>query len=101
MLFLKEIVRDKRKPFFREQNLRIEQIFSREQLKELYRQVLVAFEKYERCVKENDLFAAFPVSASYGSLNDYRRRKDRESFPFCDEGDETDNIDCRRSGSGI
>lgn len=90
--FLERDCPRQKKAFFREQNFRIEQIFSRVQLKGLYRQVLAAFEKYERCVKENDLFAAFPVSASYGSLNDYRRRKDRESFVFCNEGDQTDKL---------
>ena len=59
--------------FLNEQSLSVTLLFTREQIRELYRQVLIAFEKYKRCVEDNDIFAAFASSSSYGTMQDYRR----------------------------
>ena len=49
-------------------------LFTGEQLTALCEQVLIAFEKYRRCVEDNNMFAAFASDSSYGALPYYWRR---------------------------
>ncbi len=60
--------------FFDEKRFTITRLFTGEQLKLLYEQVLIAFEKYQRCVEDNNMFAAFASDSSYGTLPYYWRR---------------------------
>ena len=45
----------------------------REQLQQLYDQVLIAHKKYARCVQENNMFAAFSSTSGYGVIPDRYR----------------------------
>lgn len=44
-------------------------IYSKDQLQVLYELVLEAYEKYKRCVEDNNMFAAFASDSDYGSLH--------------------------------
>jgi hypothetical protein len=56
-------------PFFVEGKEVITFLYSREQIRALYEAVLVAFDKYKRCVEDNNMFAAFASSSDYGKLD--------------------------------
>ena len=43
-------------------------VYSRDQLKALYRQIQYAFEKYKKCVEDNNMFAAFASDSDYGTI---------------------------------
>lgn len=43
-------------------------VYRRDQLKELYRQVQYSFEKYKKCVEDNNMFAAFASDSDYGTI---------------------------------
>lgn len=42
-------------------------MYSKEQLRALYALVLTAYEKYKKCVEDNNMFAAFASDSDYGS----------------------------------
>ena len=60
--------------FFDEKRFVVMRLFTGEQLTALCEQVLIAFEKYRRCVEDNNMFAAFASDSSYGALPYYWRR---------------------------
>ncbi len=60
--------------FFDEKRFAVMRLFTGEQLTALYEQVLIAFEKYRRCVEDNNMFAAFASDSNYGALPYYWRR---------------------------
>lgn len=57
-----------------EEMCRAEVVYTREQLQVLYHLVLKAYEKYRRCVEDNNMFAAFASTSSYGVLPSAWRR---------------------------
>ena len=60
--------------FFSEENYSAEVLYTREQLRDLYNLVLVAYSKYKKCVEDNNMFAAFSSTSDYGMMTDYWRR---------------------------
>lgn len=60
--------------FFSEENDSAEVLYSRDQLRNLYNLVLVAYSKYKKCVEDNNMFAAFASTSNYGMMTDYWRR---------------------------
>ena len=57
----------------------VQLMYSKGQLRALYALVLAAYEKYKKCVEDNNMFAAFASDSDYGSLrslafSQYRRR---------------------------
>lgn len=57
--------------FFSEDNYSVEVLYSKDQLRNLYSLVLVAYVKYKKCVEDNNMFAAFASTSNYGMLPDY------------------------------
>ena len=49
-------------------------LYTREQLRDLYDLVLIAFAKYKKCVEDNNMFAAFASTSDYGVIKDSFRR---------------------------
>lgn len=62
--------------------------YKKVQLLSLYKQVEAAYEKYKRCVAENNMFAAFSSDSNYGSFNNIPSR-----FRFQGEDEEDDGED--------
>lgn len=60
--------------FFSEENYSAEVLYTREQLRDLYNLVLVAYSKYKKCVEDNNMFAAFSSTSDYGMMTDHWRR---------------------------
>lgn len=56
------------------ENYSAEVLYTREQLRDLYNLVLVAYSKYKKCVEDNNMFAAFSSTSDYGMMTDYWRR---------------------------
>ena len=59
---------------FSVENYSAEVLYTREQLRDLYNLVLVAYSKYKKCVEDNNMFAAFSSTSDYGMMTDYWRR---------------------------
>lgn len=60
--------------FFSEENYSAKVLYTREQLRDLYNLVIVAYSKYKKCVEDNNMFAAFSSTSDYGTMTDYWRR---------------------------
>lgn len=52
-------------------------VYTKEELLALYDLVLVAYEKYKRCVEDNNMFAAFSSDSDYGAV----RNGGSDTFP--------------------
>lgn len=59
---------------FSEEKYSAEVLYTREQLRNLYDLVLVAYAKYKKCVEDNNMFAAFSSTSNYGMMTDYWKR---------------------------
>ena len=46
-------------------------VYTGEQLRKLYQLVVNAYDKYRRCVEDNNMFAAFSSTSDYGTIKDY------------------------------
>ena len=57
-----------------------------EQMQKLYSLVLMAYEKYKRCVERNNMFAAFSSTSDYGMLPEFLRKM------FCDSIEPYDDV---------
>lgn len=57
--------------FLSEENYSAEILYTREQLRNLYNLVMVAYSKYKKCVEDNNMFAAFASTSNYGMMTDY------------------------------
>lgn len=55
-------------------------IYSKDRLEIFLKQVKIAYEKYVRCVNQNDIFSAFPADSSFGNIG--RRAYATESDIF-------------------
>ena len=75
--------------FFDEERFSVTRLFTKEQLAALYEQVLIAFEKYRRCVEDNNMFAAFASDSSYGALPYYWRRIYAYSYDRSDRANDS------------
>lgn len=60
---------------FFEENYSAKVLYTREQLRDLYNLVFVAYAKYKKCVEDNNMFAAFSSTSDYGMMTDYWRRR--------------------------
>lgn len=46
----------------------VQTVHTKEELQNIYALLLPAWEKYKRCVQDNNMFAAFPSDSNYGRL---------------------------------
>ena len=71
--------------FFSEENYSVTILYTKEQLRDLYNLVIVAYSKYKRCVEDNNMFAAFSSSSDYGTLPNYWCRLLNRLYSYDDD----------------
>lgn len=77
---------------FSEENFSTEILYTREQLRDLYNLVLIAYSKYKKCVEDNNMFVAFSSTSNYGMMSDYWQQWS-DSLPYNDD-DEDEEEEC-------
>ena len=80
--------------FFLDENYTAKVLYTRDQLENLYELVLIAFDKYKKCVEDNNMFAAFASTSNYGMLTDYWLRW-MSRLPREDDEEQEEEVDAR------